>query len=186
MQITVDVSRRLHPTRPLLTGTDMPWIYGSEGMMDSEGRLREAMMARARERSPPVIRYMGGEPVRGFRWRQGVGPLAQRPVVKPDANQPAQRILFGTQEFLETCEALGSVPLIEVNMYEGQEADLARETADWVRYANTSALRSRRTGKVRRRCATGSSATSPMCATRAAPMAGPIRSFFDRLSSHDG
>ncbi len=148
IQIRVDAGHRLHPTQPLLTGTNMPWIYGSEGMMDPQGRLRDAMMARAREWAPPVIRYMGGEPVRGFRWRQGVGPLAQRPVVQPDAHQPAQRILFGTQEFLEVCEDLGSIPLVEVNMYEGAAADLARETADWVRHANASSLRSRRTGRV--------------------------------------
>ncbi len=93
VQIRVDAGGPpLHPANPLLTGTNMPWIYGSEGMLDEQGRLRDAMMAKAREWSPPVMRYMAGEPVRGFRWRHGVGPQAERPVVKPDANEPAQRI----------------------------------------------------------------------------------------------
>jgi alpha-N-arabinofuranosidase len=145
--ITVQADTPLQPTNPLLLGSNTPWVYGSEGLMDEAGRWRPGMMARAREWSPPVLRYMAGEPALHFRWRWGTGPLATRPPVTTYEGQPPQRIVFGTQEFLETCEALGSVPLVQVNLYEGSDAAMAKEAADWVRYTNTPGLVSRPTGR---------------------------------------
>jgi len=145
--IELHAQARLLPTNPKLLGSNTPWVYGSEGLLDDAGQWRPAMLARAREWSPPVLRYPGGEPADSYRWRQGVGPMAERPAVLAYEGQPLQRIVYGTQEFLETCEALGSTPLIVVNMHTGNDAEVARQAADWVRYTTGQTLISRKTGK---------------------------------------
>ena len=41
------------PANPRLLGSNTPWVYGSERLMDDAGRWIPAMIARAREWSPP-------------------------------------------------------------------------------------------------------------------------------------
>ncbi|RYD30418.1 MAG: hypothetical protein EOP87_16710 [Verrucomicrobiaceae bacterium] len=106
--------KSLHACNPLLAGSNTPWIHGSEGLLDQQGRWREPMLSRAREWSPSILRYMAGEPVIGFDWRHGMGAMAQRPWVRPDLSQPMQPIRFGTGEFLALCAQLQAIPLIQM------------------------------------------------------------------------
>ncbi len=147
VRIEIDGERRLGPTNPLLIGSNVPWIHAGEGLLSAEGLPRPEMLARVREWSPPILRYMAGEPAIGFHWRQGLGPMGTRPLVQPDRWQAPQRILLGTQEFLELCESQGAQPLIQVNLFEGNEKALASQVSDWVRTINVDRLRSRLTGK---------------------------------------
>lgn len=143
--LRIDTEARLHPVNPQLVGSNTPWVYGSEGLYTPEGQWRPGLQARAQELAPTVLRYPG-VPDTHF-WPQGVGPLAQRKPVFAYPGQPPQTIVFGTQEYLEVCEALGAQPLIELNMHQGSDAELARLAADWVKYTNVLGGRSRLTGR---------------------------------------
>ncbi|HEX5327266.1 MAG TPA: alpha-N-arabinofuranosidase, partial [Acetobacteraceae bacterium] len=46
---------------------------------DAKG-FRQDVMALVRELSPTIVRYPGGNFVSGYRWEDGVGPVADRPV----------------------------------------------------------------------------------------------------------
>jgi alpha-L-arabinofuranosidase len=133
------------PTNPRLLGTNTPWVFGSEGLLDDSGHWHPAMLVRARELSPPLLRYPGLPDT--YRWRQGLGPIAERQPVFAYDGQPPQKILYGTQEFLETCEALSADPLIQVNLHEGDTSTLARQAADWVGFLRDGSLRSRVSGR---------------------------------------
>ena len=141
----LDPERPGRPTNPRLLGSNTPWVYGSEGLMDETGRWVPAMLARAREWSPPLLRYPALPDT--HHWRQGMGPLAERPPVFAYDGQPLQKIVFGTQEFLETCAALGAEPLIQVNVHDGDVDALARQAADWVATLKSRTLRARVGGR---------------------------------------
>lgn len=145
VQVAVDASQALHPANPLLVGSNTPWVYGSEGLMDEQGAYRPGMLELAKELAPTVLRYPSVADTHA--WRQGIGPLASRQPVFAYPGQPFQKIVYGTQEFLETCEAVGAQPLFIVNMHDGTDASLAQQAADWVRHVNRTPQLSRRTGK---------------------------------------
>jgi alpha-L-arabinofuranosidase len=147
VQIRVQPDAEGRPARPELLGSNTPWVYGSEGLVDAQGRWHSTVMQRVRDWSPPVLRYPGGEPADSYPWRAGIGPLAQRPEIPVYAGQPPQRIVFGSLEFLETCEALGARPLIVLNLHGGSDAEVARDAADWLRWANGTPRTSRQTGQ---------------------------------------
>lgn len=145
VEVMVDAASALHPANPLLLGSNTPWVYGSEGLMDERGDYRPGMLALAKELAPTVLRYPSVADTHA--WRQGIGPLASRQPVFAYPGQPFQKIVYGTQEFLETCEAVGAQPLFIVNMHDGTDASLAQQAADWVRHVNRTPQLSRRTGK---------------------------------------
>jgi alpha-L-arabinofuranosidase len=145
VHIEVQASQRFQPVNPKLLGSNTPWVYGSEGLLQADGDWKPAVWTLVREISPTLLRYPGTPDT--YDWRKGVGPLNGRPAVLAYPGQPLQKIVYGTQEFLETCEALGAEPLIEVNMHDGDDASLARLAADWVKFTNSGTLLSRRSGK---------------------------------------
>ena len=79
----------------------------------------------------PVLRWPGGCFADTYHWKDGVGPLNQRPSmlnvwwgnVKEDNS-------FGTNEFLNMCEVLGADPYLSGNVGSGTPQELA----DWVKY----------------------------------------------------
>ena len=78
------------------------------------------------------IRYPGGNFVSGYRWRDGVGPVADRPVRQDLAWGSVEPNTFGTNEFIGFCRTIGAEPYLVVNCGDG---DL-REARDWVEYCN--------------------------------------------------
>ena len=79
-----------------------------------------------------VVRYPGGNFVSGYRWRDGVGPLADRPIRADLAWGAVDPNTFGTNEFMRFCRTLDLAPYLVVNCGDG---DL-REARDWVEYCN--------------------------------------------------
>lgn len=146
VQIRVQPDTLGSTVRHELLGSNTPWVYGGEGLVDEQGRWHQNVMDRARTWAPPVLRYPGGEPADSYPWRDGVGPMAQRPLVPSYEGRAPQRISYGTQEFLETCEALGARPLIVLNLHGASDAAVARDAADWLRWTQTSRT-SRHSGK---------------------------------------
>ncbi|TDM04877.1 MAG: hypothetical protein C4K60_20775 [Ideonella sp. MAG2] len=145
IEVEVKVQDVLHAANPLLVGSNTPWVYGSEGLMDHDGQWRDGPANRAKELAPTVLRYPGVPDT--YHWKQGIGPAAQRKPVFTYPGQPFQKIFYGTIEFLEACEHVGAQPLIELNMHQGSDAELAQQAAEWVRFTNQQTHVSRLSGK---------------------------------------
>ncbi len=81
------------------------------------------------------IRWPGGNWTSVYRWRDGVGPLNDRPVRDNTEWGGLEPNFMGTNEFLEFCEIAGITPYLNVgfNTTIGPE-----EAADWVEYVNGS------------------------------------------------
>ncbi len=83
----------------------------------------------------PILRWPGGNFVSTYHWRDGVGPLEQRPTLPNYAWGQQENNFFGTDEFIAFCRAVGCDPMICVNAGSGTPA----EAAQWVEYCNGDA-----------------------------------------------
>jgi alpha-N-arabinofuranosidase len=120
-------------------------IYGgllrNERPGDPRGpwRLNEEVVRMAKALRPSVLRWPGGNYAEGYHWRDGIGPVAARPL---NRNRywshfgPPTRVLdphaFGTDEFLALVETLEAEPYVNVNVGTGSPD----EAAHWVEYMN--------------------------------------------------
>ena len=57
--IEVQANQPSHPVNPKLLGSNTPWVYGSEGLVQENGDWRPAMIRQAREIAPTLLRYPG-------------------------------------------------------------------------------------------------------------------------------
>jgi alpha-N-arabinofuranosidase len=92
------------------------------------------LAALLRESDLPVLRWPGGNFVSGYDWRDGVGPIEERPTKPNPAWDGIESNLFGTAEFVRFCEAVGCEPMICLNAGDGSAEDAAK----WVEYCNGS------------------------------------------------
>jgi alpha-N-arabinofuranosidase len=58
----------------------------------------------------PVPRWPGGNFVSGYNWRDGIGPVQDRPRRSELAWYAEESNRFGTDEFIEYCRAVGAEP----------------------------------------------------------------------------
>jgi alpha-N-arabinofuranosidase len=139
-RITIDLSRASGDINRHLFGGFAEHlgrcIYG--GIFEPGSPLANAAGLRAdvldalRRLNIPVMRYPGGNFVSGYRWRDGVGPVDQRPARTDLAWRALESNHFGTNEFIGFCRALGAEPYLAVNCGDGE----IREARDWVEYCN--------------------------------------------------
>ncbi len=96
--------------------------------------------------APGMMRY-GGLLSRYYKWREGVGPVEKRPLMRNYLWGGKETNRVGTHEFVDFCRKAKSEPLYCVNflsdgrmyfakMKEGNRTGDAQEAADWVAYAN--------------------------------------------------
>lgn len=101
--------------------------------------LREGLVETVRKINPPVIRWPGGLYADGYYWREGIGPVQDRPLRRNrywSRYGPLTRVLdpnaFGSDEYMSLVEEVGSEPYVNVNFGTGS----AMEAARWVEYMN--------------------------------------------------
>ncbi len=139
-RVTIDVERVIAPIDRNLFGGFAEHlgrcIYGGIFEPDSphadERGLRGDVVAAVRRLRMPIIRYPGGNFVSGYRWRDGVGPVDERPARMELAWHDLEPNRFGTNEFVGFCRALDSEPYLAVNAGDGD----MREARDWLEYCN--------------------------------------------------
>ena len=78
------------------------------------------------------IRYPGGNFVSGYRWEDGVGDRASRPVRRDLAWMALEPNEIGTNEFIDYCRQVGAQPMMAVNL--GTRGP--QEAVDLVEYCN--------------------------------------------------
>jgi alpha-L-arabinofuranosidase len=80
-----------------------------------------------------VLRWPGGCFADDYHWRDGIGPVDQRPTrVNRHWGMTEEPGTFGTHEFIDFCRALGTEPYFAGNVGSGTPAELR----DWVEYCN--------------------------------------------------
>lgn len=88
-----------------------------------------------RESHLPLLRWPGGNFASGYHWQDGIGPVEKRPTKPNYAWGGIEPNLFGTDEFIEFCRAVGCEPMICINAGNGTP----EEAAQWIEYCNGSA-----------------------------------------------
>lgn len=107
-------------------------IYDKENINSDESGIRQDVLGLCREMSPSVIRFPGGTVMGIYHWEDYVGPVEGRKKIKNIIWGGQITREFGTAEFINFCDEIGSEPMICINMPTGT----AKEAADWVEYCN--------------------------------------------------
>lgn len=116
-------------------GSDIPNIRG----------FRKDVIAALKQLQIPVIRWPGGCFADEYNWRDGIGPREERPVrINTHWGWVEETNAFGTHEFFDLVELLGSEAYIAGNVGSGSPRDMAQ----WLEYitaaGDTSLARLRR------------------------------------------
>jgi alpha-N-arabinofuranosidase len=80
----------------------------------------------------PELRWPGGNFASFYHWRDGIGPLDDRPTYENRAWGGLEFHIIGTDEYLQLCRLTGAEPHITVNCGTAW----AEEAAAWVEYCN--------------------------------------------------
>lgn len=107
-------------------------IYDTGSKLSDANGFRKDVLNEIRQLGVPIIRYPGGNFVSGYNWLDGVGPKQNRPRVLDKAWDTIESNQFGTNEFLAWCKAVGTEPLMGLNLGTGT----AEEAAALVEYCN--------------------------------------------------
>jgi alpha-N-arabinofuranosidase len=139
-RVYVDTRRTIAPLDPNLFGSFLEHlgraIYG--GIYDPGSKLSDAngfrkdVLNEIHQLGVPIIRYPGGNFVSGYNWLDGVGPVQNRPRTLDKAWDTIESNQFGTNEFMAWCKAVGTEPLMGLNLGTGS----AEEAAALVEYCN--------------------------------------------------
>lgn len=115
--------------------TGMIWFdHVSMLPSDSAGIVRREVMDLAGELNAGIMR-LAGNYISAYHWRQGIGPVYERPILLNEAWGGWANKYFGTDEFIRFCRELNVEPLICVNDGSGTP----EEASAWVEYCNGAA-----------------------------------------------
>jgi alpha-N-arabinofuranosidase len=107
-------------------------IYDPGSKLSNAEGFRKDVMDEIRKMGVPIIRYPGGNFVSGYDWLDGVGPKQERPKVLDKAWNSLNTNQFGTNEFMAWCKAVGTLPLMGLNLGTGT----TEQAAALVEYCN--------------------------------------------------
>jgi alpha-L-arabinofuranosidase len=107
-------------------------IYDPGSKLADSNGFRKDVLEDIQRLNVPIVRYPGGNFVSGYNWLDGVGPKQGRPVVLDKAWNSLNTNQFGTNEFLSWCKAVGTEPLMGLNLGTGTP----EQAADLVEYCN--------------------------------------------------
>ena len=109
---------------------------------------RYDLLDAVKELRPPVIRWPGGCFASAYFWKDGIGPQHLRKSYPIELWDDKDVNSYGTDEFLQMCEKIGSEPLIVINsgvlsttcgvpITEKLSADeYLQDALDWMEYCN--------------------------------------------------
>jgi len=140
VRIYLDTKRTIAPIDRNLFGSFLEHLGRAiyEGIYDPGSRLadvnglRKDVIEEIRTLGVPIVRYPGGNFVSGYNWLDGVGPKQERPRVLDKAWNSINTNQFGTDEFMMWCKAVGTQPLMGLNLGTGT----SEQAAALVEYCN--------------------------------------------------
>lgn len=128
-----------------------PMIYGQmleycndqiiyDGIVNKDGSERPNVDELLKPLQIPVVRWPGGTYVFEYKWENGIGPLNKRLAIKNKTWGGVNSNRFGTDEFINWCRKIGTLPYINLNMGNRPGSDGTLEEAlNWIEYTNGSA-----------------------------------------------
>ena len=106
------------------------WV-GPDSKIPNTRGIRNDVVAALRAIKVPNVRWPGGCFADEYHWRKGIGPLGQRPVtLNPNWGGVTEPNTFGTHEFMDFMNQIGSRAYLSVNLGSGT----TQEAADWLEY----------------------------------------------------
>lgn len=137
--IAIDANREIGRVDPKIYGHFLEHVervvYGGISDRNSsksdEFGIRQDVVAAIREMGGAhVLRWPGGNFASYYHWRDGVGPLEQRPRRFDVVWKNWESNQFGTDEYLALCRELNCDPFITANLGNGT----LQEACEWVEY----------------------------------------------------
>jgi alpha-N-arabinofuranosidase len=108
------------------------WVGYDSEIPNTKG-IRNDVVEALRNIAIPNLRWPGGCFADEYHWMDGIGDPAERPkMVNTHWGGVTEDNSFGTHEFLELCEQLGTEPVICGNVGSGT----VQEMSQWVEYLN--------------------------------------------------
>ncbi len=106
------------------------WVGRNSSIPNVRG-IRSDVVAALRALKVPDVRWPGGCFADEYHWRDGVGPAGQRrATVNTNWGDVPESNAFGSDEFMDFLQQIGSQPYLSVNVGSGS----VREAADWLAY----------------------------------------------------
>ena len=111
------------------------WVGEGSAIPNTRG-IRSDVVEALKAIRPAVIRWPGGCFADTYHWKDGIGPVENRPsIVNTTWGGVTEDNSFGTHEFLDLCGQVGAEPYICLNVGSGT----VREAAEWVEYVTSDA-----------------------------------------------
>lgn len=109
-------------------------IYvGDKSSIANTNGVRNDIIKALQELKVPNLRWPGGCFADTYHWKDGIGAKNERPsIVNRWWGGTTENNSFGTHEFLDLCEILGTEPYLAGNVGSGTP----RELDEWVQYVN--------------------------------------------------
>ncbi len=106
------------------------WVGENSSIPNVRG-IRKDVVGALRQIRIPNLRWPGGCFADTYHWMDGIGPRDKRPsIVNTNWGGVTENNHFGTHEFMDLCEQLGTEPYITGNVGSGT----VREMEQWVEY----------------------------------------------------
>jgi alpha-N-arabinofuranosidase len=109
------------------------FYVGDTSAIPNTAGIRNDVVTALKKLKIPNLRWPGGCFADTYHWKDGIGPKAQRPkIVNVWWGGITEDNSFGTHDFLNMCELLGTEPYLAGNVGSGT----VQELADWAQYVN--------------------------------------------------
>jgi len=106
------------------------WV-GTDSPIPNTRGIRNDVVAALRTLKVPNVRWPGGCFADEYHWRNGIGPRDKRAVtLNPNWGGVIEPNTFGTHEFMDFIEQIGSKAYLSINVGSGTQ----QEAADWLEY----------------------------------------------------
>ena len=111
------------------------WVGPDSSIPNTRG-IRNDVVTALRELKVPNVRWPGGCFADQYHWRKGVGPREMRPATVNSAwGDVIDTNAFGTDEFMDFIQQIGSTPYVSINLGSGTP----QEAAEWLEYMTAAA-----------------------------------------------
>jgi len=111
------------------------WVEENSSIPNTHG-FRNDVLGALKNLHIPVLRWPGGCFADTYHWKDGIGPREKRPsIINSNWGGVVENNHFGTNEFLDLCEMIGTEPYITGNLGSGT----VQEMAEWVEYMTSDA-----------------------------------------------
>lgn len=108
------------------------WV-GKDSKIPNVRGIRTDVVQALRALKVPVVRWPGGCFADTYNWRHGIGPSAARTTTVNLWGNVPEPNTFGTHEFMDFIDQIGSEAFVSINLGSGTAA----EAAEWLEYMTT-------------------------------------------------